>query len=379
MAHPKLVSQYHATSGGLSDGIPSFAKKPIPASSTQFEPPIEGQTPSYGSQTVRKVLANHKLSKKAKELVFASWRKNTRSRYDGVLKKWEEFCLRRGENPLFTSIGNVLNFMAERFEEGLGYSSACAARSALNPLVSIEGGGDLTNHPLVSRFVKGVFHLRPPLPRYSEVWDVGMVITYVRGLGRNECMSLRDLTLKTVAILSIVTSQRVSSVAYFSLDQTFFTLDKVIFVPVKLGKHHRQGKKIRKVTIKAYPGDPRVCAVETVRAYIARRRPLSEENQLMVTHRKPYRPASVDTVARWLKQVLNLSGINPAVFGAHSFRGASTSAAKQASIPITKILARGQWASEHTWRRHYDLDVMGYPSSDEEDETTEQLLDAYVE
>ena len=261
----------------------------------------------------------------------------------------------------------------------MGYSSACTARSALNPLVSLEGGGDLSSHPLVARLVKGVFHLRPPLPRYSEVWDIGMVITYVRSLGSNDSMPLKDLTLKTVAILSILTSQRVSSVAYLSLSNTFFPPSKVVFVPVKLSKNHRQGRKIRKVTIKAYPGDTRVCAVETVRAYIARRRPLSVEDQLLVTHRKPNNPASIDTVARWLKQVLALSGVNPSAFGAHSYRGASTSAARQVCIPIQKILARGQWASEHIWRSHYDLDIMGYPSSDEEDDVTEKLLDAYAE
>ena len=63
--------------------------------------------------------------------------------------------------------------------------------------------------------------------------------------------------------------------------------------------------------------------------------------------------------------------------GAHSFRGASSSAAKKAAIPIRKILRRGQWASEHTWRTHYDLDIEGDLSSDEEDETTEVLLNKF--
>ena len=66
-------------------------------------------------------------------------------------------------------------------------------------------------------------------------------------------------------------------------------------------------------------------------------------------------------------------------FGAHSFRGATTSAARQACIPIQKILARAQWALEHRWRSHYALEIMGYPSSDEKDEVTETLLDAYAE
>ena len=51
-------------------------------------------------------------------------------------------------------------------------------------MVSIVGGGELSAHPLVSRLVKGVFHMRPPLPRYTEVWDVGRVISYLRSLGQ---------------------------------------------------------------------------------------------------------------------------------------------------------------------------------------------------
>ena len=94
----------------------------------------------------------------------------------------------QGEDPLFCSVGNVLNFLAERYEEGLGYNSVGAARSAVNPLVSLEGEGGLSKHPLVARPVKGGFHLTPHLAQYLEFWDIGMVTTYVRGLGANERM-----------------------------------------------------------------------------------------------------------------------------------------------------------------------------------------------
>ena len=69
--------------------------------------------------------------------------------------------------------------------------------------------------------------------------------------------------------------------------------------------------------------------------------------------------------------------MDPKIFGAHSFRGASSSAAKKAAISIRKILRQGQWASEHTWRAHYDLNIEGDLSSDEEDETTKALPDQF--
>ena len=250
--------------------------------------------------------------------MFASWRGSTRTRYDGVLGQWEDFCSQRSKNPLYTTIGNVLNFLATKYEEGTGYSSACTTRAALNPLVTLEGGGDITSHPLTARLVKGVFHTRPPMPKYSEVWDMGLVISYIRRLGSNESLGIKILTLKLTALLGILTAQRVSSVADFSLSHTHVLQDRVIFVPAKLGKHHRQGKKIRKVAIKAYPADPRVCAVETLTFYLKLRKQLADGDQLLITHRKPHRPASRDSVARWLRQMLILSGVNPGFFGAHS-------------------------------------------------------------
>jgi len=43
-------------------------------------------------------------------------------------------------------------------------------------------GFKVGNHPLVERFMKGVFALRPSQPRYSAVWDVNQVLTYLRKL-----------------------------------------------------------------------------------------------------------------------------------------------------------------------------------------------------
>ena len=34
-------------------------------------------------------------------------------------------------------------------------------------------------HPLVCKFLKGVFHERPALPKYTATWDVQEVLTLV--------------------------------------------------------------------------------------------------------------------------------------------------------------------------------------------------------
>ena len=263
--------------------------------------------------------------------------------------------------------------MAERYTAGTVYRAACLTRSALNSYVTIAEGMALTDHPLIRRFVAGVYNTRPPMPRYIQVWDIGIVISYLRGLGETSNLSLKLLTLKLNALLSILTSQRISSLHSLLTSRTTLTRDGVAFVPAWLLKHHRQGKKIKPIVVKAYPADPQVCVVSTLRIYLDKR--LGDSDQLLQCHRRPYGPASKDTIARWLKQVLKDSGVDTSVYSAHSYRGASTSAANRVSVPIHKILGRGQWSSEDTWRNHYHLPVEGYASEDED--YTEELLDNF--
>ncbi|ESP01853.1 hypothetical protein LOTGIDRAFT_99731, partial [Lottia gigantea] len=49
----------------------------------------------------------------------------------------------------------------------------------------------LGKHPLICRFLKGVFELRPSLPRYTHTWDVDIVLRYLSSLAPAE-----DLTSK---------------------------------------------------------------------------------------------------------------------------------------------------------------------------------------
>ena len=65
------------------------------------------------------------------------------------------------------------------------------------------------------------------------------------------------------------------------------------------------------------------------------------------------KPVTKQTLARWLKSVLALAGINTNQFSAHSYRGAGLSAAKTKGAPIEKIVAYGDWKNAQTFHSHY--------------------------
>ena len=88
--------------------------------------------------------------------------------------------------------------------EGLKYSATNSHISALTSILQVPGVEQIGEHNLVSRFTKGIFNLQPSLPRYSKIWDIHKVLLYLIGLGRNEDLTLRQLTLKTATLLSIL-------------------------------------------------------------------------------------------------------------------------------------------------------------------------------
>ena len=65
-------------------------------------------------------------------------------------------------------------------EAGLGYNSISSAKSAISTIIALKNEMVLADHPLVQRFMKGVFNAKPPTPRYTKIWDVGKVITYLK-------------------------------------------------------------------------------------------------------------------------------------------------------------------------------------------------------
>ena len=71
-------------------------------------------------------------------------------------------------DPLHPPVKDVLEFLQELYERGLGYSCPNIARSALSSFIVLDGNVTVGNHPLVQRFLKGVFQTRPAFPRYTS-------------------------------------------------------------------------------------------------------------------------------------------------------------------------------------------------------------------
>ena len=66
----------------------------------------------------------------------------------------------------------VCNFLTEQFEGfNKSYSTINSYRSALSSMLLPLDGYSVGKHPVIARLLKGMFHVRPPEPRYSFTRD----------------------------------------------------------------------------------------------------------------------------------------------------------------------------------------------------------------
>ncbi|KAK2553629.1 Gag-Pol polyprotein [Acropora cervicornis] len=83
----------------------------------------------------------------------------------------------------------------------------------------------------------------------------------------------------------------------------------------------------------------------------------SLNSSLFVSYGKPYKVVSSATLARWLKVVLSLAGIDTSIFKCHSFRGASTSKAVSLGVPLDVILKAADWKNAGTFAKFYQRET----------------------
>ena len=65
------------------------------------------------------------------------------------------------------------------FDSGLSYNYLNTARIALSAVGNVLHEFVAGNHPVIIRFMKGVLNQRPATSRYSQYWDVAVVLPEV--------------------------------------------------------------------------------------------------------------------------------------------------------------------------------------------------------
>ena len=209
-----------------------------------------------GLQSIRESFQQRAISSKATNIILQSWSTGTQKQYVPYIKKWHDFCSKWKVNPYNPPLNTVLDILVSLHEQGLSYTNIKTARRALSAIILPTDNVNVGSHPIVSRFMKGIFKNNPPASRYRTTWGVSPVVSYLLSLPK----------------------------------------------PTQ--------SKVPSVLLQVYPADQSLCVFTHLKEYLQRTKLLrGNETKLFLSHAKPHHRASRDTISSWIPSVMAEAGV----------------------------------------------------------------------
>ena len=140
-------------------------------------------------------------------------------------------------------------------------------RSAISSDHETVDGFVIGKHPMMAKFMKGVFSLRPPEPKYFVTWDVRQVLDFLKTWSPAESLSIKQLTLKLVMLAALITAARSSSVNRMNLCFRYFKPHGVLFKVPGLTKCAGPKRPLQNLFLASFPPDRRLCFVNYLKQY----------------------------------------------------------------------------------------------------------------
>lgn len=242
LANPIVVSQGHENDNSTTSRTKTMKGPADPSQRPHSMPSPTHSTTLVSVSLTRKQLNNTGVSAAAQEVIMASWWQGTLKQYKTFLAKWELFCRNNKISPSQATTEDGIEFLTSLFNSGLGYSALNKARSALSAVMKINDNMSFGEHPLVWRFIKDVFQLKPELPKYTHIWDVERVLSNLQTLAPVTSLDLKQLSLKLATLLAILTGQRCQTIHKLDLNLMQTLPDTYMFVIGEKLKHTRLGQ-----------------------------------------------------------------------------------------------------------------------------------------
>lgn len=299
----------------------------------------------------------------ALDIMLASLSEASLKQYDVYLKRWYYYCI-DGQIDLFSaSVPNVISFLTMLYNEGAQYGTLNTCRSAISLIV----GSHIGQHDTIKRFFKGIFRLRPSLPRYETTWDTSIVLNYLATLYPCTNLSLEVISKKLVTLLALVTAHRVQTLSKINVDNISTTSSRISIKITELIKTSRPGSALPVLILPFFEQKPEICPARTLQFFLQKTSHLrGNVKSLFIALKQPHSAVSSQTLSRWIRSTLHDSGVPAAAFGAHSARHAATSRAHQLGVSLDVIRRTAGWSgSSNTFFKFYNRPLNTDCSNDE--------------
>jgi len=306
---------------------------------------------SGGLANIGGQIGSRSISEGAMSIIGNSIRPSTKSAYKSAWSSYVRWCGARNVDPFQESVSNVLDYLTFLLKDrGLTYRSLNLHRSAIS--FHIPCDPSLGARPEVNKFMKGAFNLKPPQPRYTEVWDVSVLVEFLSSLPAAHELSLKELSMKLVTLMALTNADRASDIQALDIKGLSYSPEGAVFKKVHLTKTSRPGH-MPDSFYASYEEDMKLCVVTHLKEYISRTTTFRQTSSLILSHIKPHGRASSPTISRWMLSMMSRAGIDTQRYKSHSTRAASTTKATERGLTFDQLQKCANWTNQSTFQKFY--------------------------
>ena len=178
----------------------------------------------------------------------------------------------RDLDPIYSTPVHIVNFLQTLLDDKdyeKGFSAVSTAKSAILSIVMLDKGITAGSHPLVKSFIQGVHNLKPPKPRYLDIWDPDQVLNFLKKWSPARKISLGQLVKKLCMLILLATGQRGQILRALDVERMTISKNNYKFIILNSElKQARQGYKPDTLILKSFPADKRLCVHHYLSTYL---------------------------------------------------------------------------------------------------------------
>ena len=147
-----------------------------------------------------------------------------------------------------------MTFLSELFHNDKGnYGVIAVARLVLSAVLPKQDNVTFGKDSNVSRMLRGIFKLRPFLPKHIVTYDPNIVLKYMDSLPTNKDLSLELLTKKLCTLLCFLSGQQSQSIGKLKIDKLILSHGTYTFYFDTVLKTTKPGNHQHPLVFNTYP------------------------------------------------------------------------------------------------------------------------------
>lgn len=279
--------------------------------------------------------------------------------------------MEEGIDPRAAPINKIADFLIALFDKGRSISTIRGYRSAI-AAVHVDGSS-VSNSVTLGKLIRALFLKRPPTRKLLPSWSLPRVLEALakppyEPLGE---ASFKNVTIKTVFLIAIASGQRRSALHALSAAPGHVRWERggvrLLPAPSYIAKNQTASSGPVEIFLQPLSAHSSIvedkvwCPVRALKFYWHRSQQKRSGDQLFITTKEPFGPASRDTISRWIVEAIKAAGpdaLTPDTTPhAHDTRSISTSWALFQGVPIEEIHRAAYWRTPNSFISFYLKDI----------------------